>query len=331
MIELEKLVHDLEASLYVPKGKNKNIKITGVASLEKAKEGDLSFFVEHRFNGLAKETKASAILVTEVYKDLDYIQIVHPVPRLAMALASQKLYPQFHSFSGKSPLAFIHPDAEVDESVTLYPNSFVDRGAKIGPNCVLYSGVHVGQNCELAENCVLYPNVVILHGSLLGKRVVIQSGSVIGSNGFGFVPTKDENVRVPQLGKVVLEDDVQVGALSTIDRATFDQTIVRRGTKIDSQVHVGHNVDVGELSLVCAQVGFGGHSKVGKRFIAAGQAAVGAAVTVGDHITFGPRAGTMQDQNEPGEYLGVPLTKKKDWIRQMVALKRLPEFMKKNP
>lgn len=328
MIPLETLALELGGEVYEPRSVKEPILITGVAPLSSAKEGELSFFVEARLKDALEETKASVVVLQEKRQNLRAVQLIHPNPRLAIALVCQRLYPEKHTQTKKSHLSCLHEEAKVHESVTLYPYSFVDKGAKIAKNCILYPGVHIGADCELGEGTVIYSNTVLMKGTKVGQSVTIHSSCVLGADGFGFVPTKDENVKVPQLGRVVIEDFVEIGALCTIDRATFGETIVRKGTKLDAQVHIGHNVDIGELSLVCAQVGFGGSSKVGKRFIAAGQSAVGAAVTIGDGVILGPRAGTMKDIKEPGEYLGFPTLKKNDWIREKVFLKKLPQFQK---
>lgn len=327
MVSLEVLSEMMGASLYLGEKKS-SLQITGVAPLETAKEGDLSFFSDLKYKEFLETSKATAVVLPERKEGVNFAQLIHPNPRLAIAKACLKLYPTRHSFEGQSSLAFVHEGAHVHKTAVLYPGAFVDKGAKVGEGCVLYPGVFVGASCVIGEHSVLYPNCVLMEGTELGKRVVIHAGSVLGGDGFGFVPTKEENVKVPQLGRVVIEDDVEMGALCTVDRATYDETRVRSGTKFDSQVHVGHNVEIGENSLVAAQVAFGGCAKVGKRFITAGQSAVGAAVTVGDHVTFAPRTGAIQNIDEAGEYMGLPTSKLEDWKKQQLALKKLPEMRK---
>lgn len=328
MLSLESLAQLVGAELYQPSSFDSQKIVSGAAPLESAKEGELSFFADLKYKDLLFETKAAAVILKDPVEELKIPQLLHPSPRLAMALICQKMYQKKHSYSGISEQAYIHPEAQVHESVTLYPFAFVDKGVVIGKNTVVYSGVHLGQNCKVGEDCVLYANAILMDETVLGNHVIIHGGAVLGGDGFGFVPTRDDNVKVPQLGNVVVEDQVEIGPLCTIDRATFDRTIIRKGSKFDSQVHVGHNADIGELSLVCAQVAFGGCAKVGKRFIAAGQSAIGQAVTLPDNVTFGPKAGAMQDETESGEYLGTPLSKKGDWIRQKMALKKLPKLQR---
>jgi UDP-3-O-[3-hydroxymyristoyl] glucosamine N-acyltransferase len=150
----------------------------------------------------------------------------------------------------------------------------------------------------------------------------------LGADGFGFAPTKEGLEKIPQRGKVVLEDEVEVGALTTIDRATFEETRIRKGSKLDSHVHVGHNVDLGERSMLSAFTGIAGSTKIGKGFIAAGQAGVGPGLEIGDHIVVGAQAGLVTSESEPGEYFGMPASRGKHWHKQMLALKQLPELLK---
>ena len=325
MISLEALGEIMGAYLY-PGKEGAALEIKGVAPLETARKGDLSFFADLKYKKFLRNSEASAVIVREKEDGVNFAQLVHPNPRLAIAKACLKLNPIRHSFYGQSSLAFVHEEAHVHKTVTLYPHVFIDHGARIEQNCVLYPGVYVGPGCFVGEGSVLYPNCVLMEGTKIGKHAILHGGSVIGGDGFGFVPTKEGNVKIPQLGRVVVEDNVEIGPLCTVDRATFDETIVREGTKFDSQVHVGHNVDIGKNSLVCAQVAFGGCAKVGEGFITAGQSAVGAAVNVCSHVTLGPCSAAIQDVTESGEYMGMPLSKLKDWKKEQLALKRLPQM-----
>ena len=307
MISLEALGEIMGAYLY-PGKEGAALEIKGVAPLETARKGDLSFFADLKYKKFLRSSEASAVIVREKEDGVNFAQLVHPNPRLAIAKACLKLYPARHSFYGQSSLAFVHEEAHVHKTVTLYPHVFIDHGARI------------------EQNCVLYPNCVLMEGTKIGKNAILHGGSVIGGDGFGFVPTKEGNIKIPQLRRVVVEDNVEIGPLCTVDRATFDETIVREGTKFDSQVHVGHNADIGKNSLVCAQVAFGGCAKVGEGFITAGHSAVGAAVNVCSHVTLGPGSTAIQDVKESGEYMGMPLSKLKDWKKEQLALKRLPQM-----
>ena len=312
--------------LYYPSKVQEELLINGAAPLGTANKGDLSFFVEPRFQESLRESRASLVILNEKQEDLSIAQLIHPNPRFAMAKACQVLYQNKKSFSGRSKLSYVHEKAKVHDKASLFPFSYVDEGSVVEEDCFLYPGVHIGSDCRVGKGSIIYPNCVLMDGTIVGENVTIHAGSVLGGDGFGFVPIKDENVKVPQIGNVVIEDNVEIGPLCTIDRATFDKTIIRKGTKFDSQVHVGHNVDIGELSLVCAQVAFGGCAKVGKRFIAAGQSAIGTSVNLGDSVSLGPKSGAMQDEEESGEYLGTPLSKKGDWIRQRMAIRKLPKL-----
>lgn len=326
-MKVEPLASYIAAQTYYPQKINKDEEIIGLAALSSAQRGELSFFVDASYKEELKKTKASAVILSKKVEDLDLIQIIHPNPRLAIASLSQKFYPKSHSLSQQHPLAHIHKTATVHESSTVYPFAFIDKEATIGRNCVIYSGSHIGHNCQIGDNTTIYPNCVIMEHTIIGQNVIVHGGAVLGSDGFGFVPTQDENIKVPQVGHVVIEDHVEIGALCTIDRATFDTTIIRKGAKLDSQVHIGHNVDIGELSLICGQTGFAGCAKVGKRFIASGQSAIGPSVTIGANVTVGPKTGVIQDQKESGEYMGMPTLKKSKWIRQQLSSAKVPKLL----
>ncbi|MFK7827436.1 MAG: UDP-3-O-(3-hydroxymyristoyl)glucosamine N-acyltransferase [Oligoflexales bacterium] len=330
-MKIQELAAYLGASLQIPKGREElvNLDIVDLAPIDVAEEGHVTFLTNPRMTHEVKDSKASVIIIGEALESVPMAQIVCKNPRLAMTLASQLFYETKHSFSGRSNMAFIHPDAQVHETAVIYPLAYVGPRAVVEKGCYVYPNVYIGEDCSVGENTVIYPSAVLMHGTKLGSKVIIHAGAVLGGDGFGFTPSAEGNVKIPQKGTVRIEDDCEIGPLATIDRATFAQTILKKGAKLDSQVHIGHNVELGEHSMLCGQVGVAGSTRIGKRFVAAGQAAVGPGLEIGDNVVLGPKAGLTQSQKDPGEYMGMPVVPSLDWRKQAIAIKKLPDLIKK--
>jgi UDP-3-O-[3-hydroxymyristoyl] glucosamine N-acyltransferase len=327
-MNLQILAEKIKATIYNPHKKPEPSKLTGLAPLERANKSEVSFFTHLRFMDDLRNTQAAAVIVKSAVEDADVIQLVHPNPQAAMALVGQMFFKWTHSFSGQSPLAYIHPEAKVAESVTLYPYAFIDKGAVIEDNVVIYPYVFIGEDCQIGAGSLLFPGCVIMARTEIGAGAIIHGGAVLGGDGFGFAPARERLEKIPQTGKVVIEKDVEIGSLTSIDRATFDETLIKQGSKLDSHVHVGHNVEVGEESMLCAMVGIAGSTTIGKRFIGAGQAAIGPGLTLGENIVVGGKAGVVNNLSEAGEYHGMPAIPAQEWRRQAILLRRLPEMYK---
>lgn len=304
-------------------------KVTKIGSLTQAQSDWVSFFLNPKFINDAKNTKACAIITAQPISQCQAIQLIHPNPYAAMAEVSTLLNPPTHSFSGISPLAYIDKSANIHSSATIYPHAFIDKNTSIGKNTVIYPHAYIGQGCQIGEDTIVHANVSIQSQCFLGNRVIIQSGVVIGGDGFGFAPTATDIKKIPQLGIVIIEDDVEIGANTTIDRATFDQTIIKKGCKIDAQVHIGHNVVVGEWSMLCGQVGIAGSATIGSRCIAAGKAGISQGVKIGDRITLGATSAALFDLNEAGEYQGIPAIPSLQWKREVISRKKIADLIKK--
>ena len=330
-LKVKDLAKYLGATLYPPKNceYDLDMRVTNLAPLDTAKVGDVSFLTNPKMRAAAQGSKASVMITPYLYEEIEAIQLVHKNPRAAMTLTSQLFYKPSHSFSGISDLAYVHPSAKVAQEAVLYPFSYVDKNAVIGPGTVVYPQVYIGVGCVIGMDVVLNPGAVLMEGTRIGDRVIVHGGAVLGGDGFGFEPYEEEILKVPQIGSVDIEDEVEIGPLCTIDRATFNKTIVGKGSKLDSQVHIGHNVELGPHSMLCGQVGIAGSTKIGKGFIAAGQSAIGPGLEVADKVVLGPKSGLTQSQKEPGEYMGMPIVPSGEWRRQAMALKKLPELLKK--
>ncbi len=313
-----------------------SIAVGGVAPLETAGPSDLSFFANRKYRSAFEATRAGAVVVEQ--------DEAAPAGRTVLRarnayLAFAKLSTVFHPPRAASPgvaaEAYVHPSARVDGSAELMPLAYVGADAVVGPRCILHPGAHVGSGARLGADCVLWPHAVVRDGCTLGDRVVLEPGCVVGSDGFGFAfdpegdGTGPRHYKVPQSGTVRIEDDVELGANVCVDRATLGETVIGRGVKVDNLVQIAHNVEVGPLSLLIAQVGIAGSTKLGVGVIAAGQVGIVGHLTIGDGAKLGAQSGIMHDV-EPGAVLfGSPARPKGEALRIEAAMNRLPELMKK--
>ena len=328
-MKLTKIAQDFSLELYFPNDElKKDYTISSFAPLAQALESDLSFLVNKRFLAEAKKSKAQVLIVEQPISELLKAQVVSKQPKLIAAKMSQIFAKEKKVFKGQSPLAFVSPKASVSSETSLYPYCYIDDGASISQGCVIYPYAYIGENCRIGSKCIIYPGAVLMDGVELGSRSIIHSGAVIGSDGFGFEPGADRIEKFAQTGSVSIGSQVEIGALCTVNRATFNRTKIDDGCKLDSQVHVGHNVEIGKDSMLCGQVGLAGSTKIGRRFIAAGQVGIGPGLEISDHVTIGPKSGVIKSIFEKGEYLGMPAMPASIWRRQVTFLKKLPEIFK---
>ena len=309
-----------------------SVRIRGLASLEEAGPGELSFYGNPRYRKELATTRASAVLLPpgEPVSRADVAWVRVASPHLAFARLLSVFHPGARLPPGVHPRAEVHPSARVDPSATVMALAVVEAGAVVGARSVLWPGSYVGEGSRLGEDCVLQPGAVVRERCVLGDRVVLQPGVVVGSDGFGFAfdAAGPAHVKVPQVGTVRIEDDVEVGAGSCIDRATTGETFIGRGTKIDNLVQIAHNVRVGPLSILCAQVGVSGSTELGAGVVLAGQVGIVGHVQVGDGARVAAGSGVPHDV-PPGETVsGAPAVQHALWLRQSAALKRLPELLR---
>ncbi len=306
--------------------------IEKVASIDEAGAGAITFLANPRYRRYLSVCRASAVIVgTDVVRGLPlrdgrgYLAATDPY--LAFAKILKLFYdpPRFNRTV--SSFAHVEPAADLGEAVTIFPHAYVSGGVKIGRRTVIYPGVFVGEGSEVGEDCVLHPNVVVCAGCRLGNRVILHAGVVIGSDGFGYAGQGEGRTKIPQIGIVVVEDDVEIGANTAVDRATFGRTVIGRGAKIDNLVQIGHNVVIGEHSLIAAQVGIAGSTRIGKNVTLAGQVGIVNHVQVGDGATIGPQSGIAQSVTA-GAVLssGIPAAPHREWLKVMTLLPRLPKL-----
>jgi len=302
--------------------------ITGVKGIEEARPGDITFLANPKYARFLETTAASAIIVAP---DVDPGQKPHITidnPYLAFARVVTLFSVGERDYFGVSPQAFVHPDARIHPECAVYPFAYVGKGAEVGRRTVLYPGVYLGDGAFVGEEAILYPNVKVMDRCIIMNRGIVHGGTVIGADGFGFAHEGDKQVKFPQIGIVVVEDDVEIGSNCSIDRAALGETRIHRGVKMDNLIQIGHNVVVEEDSILVAQVGISGSSHIGKRVVLAGQAGLVGHITVGDGAIVTAKTGVYKDI-PPGEVMsGYPMIPHKKWLRAMPVVARLPEIRK---
>jgi UDP-3-O-[3-hydroxymyristoyl] glucosamine N-acyltransferase len=307
---------------------DEEVEISGVAAIEVARAGEITFIAHSKYLPKFAETKASAVIVSKEIPS-------SPMPLLCVAnpyLAFAKILTLFSKKSyqpkGIDPSAWINPAARMGQELTIYPFVYVGDRCRIGDRVTIYPGVYVGEDSSVGEESVLYPNVSIYPGTVIGKRVILHSGVVVGADGFGYVKEGEKNVKIPQLGTVEIEDDVEIGANTTIDRATLGRTIIHRGVKIDNLVQVAHNVVIGEDSIIVAQVGIAGSTKIGRNVTLAGQVGLADHIEIGDNVMVGAQSGVNQNLSANQGYSGSPALPHRDFLRAATVFPKLPEMRK---
>ncbi len=304
--------------------------ISGICGIKEAKPGDLTFIANSKYLHLLGSTKASAVITSREVKRSPKPIIRTENPSLAFAkLASQWLDPVIqHHRPGVSPQAVIGKRVRLGKEVTILPFTVIEDDVAIGDRTVLYSHCYVGRHAWIGNDCLIYPNVSVRERVQVGHRVIIHSGTVLGSDGFGFATVAGVHHKIPQIGTVVIEDDVEIGANVTIARARFEKTVIGKGTKIDNLVQIAHNVVTGSNCMIVAQAGISGSTLLGSNVVLAGQAGIVGHITIGDNVMVGAQSGVSKSvppNTSVWGYPAKPLAKAK---RINAAVQRLPELHK---
>jgi UDP-3-O-[3-hydroxymyristoyl] glucosamine N-acyltransferase len=312
---------------------NASVTITAIAPLERAGSGDLSFLANRRYAAAAAECRAGVLLVSPELADLPSgapARILVDRPHDALLAVIPHLYA-----SGRTTPAAIHPTAtigrgaRIGRDVTLGANTVIGAGASLGDRVVVEANSVIGDEVTIGADSVLWPGVVVNSGSELGERVILHSGVRIGSDGFGYVQQKGAHVKIPHVGRCRIEDDVEIGANTTVDRGSIDDTVIGAGTKIDNLVQIGHNVRVGRGCLIMALVGIAGSARIGDGCIIAGQAGLGGHINIGDRATIGGQSGVFGDVPAGETWSGYPARPHRESLRATAALLRLSGLMKR--
>ncbi|MFL6583725.1 MAG: UDP-3-O-(3-hydroxymyristoyl)glucosamine N-acyltransferase [Chthoniobacterales bacterium] len=307
-------------------------KITGAASLAEATPGEITFFADPRYMPLLRKTRASAAFVPQDFSaDISIAQIRVPAPAKAFEQVVLKLAPERVQFApGVHPSAVIAGNAKIGTRASVQAHAVIESGAIIGDDVVIGANSYVGHEATVGNNCLIYPNVTIRERTRIGSRVTIHSGAVIGADGFGFEIKDGRPLKVPQLGIVQLDDDVEIGANTTIDRARFGRTWIQQGVKIDNLVQIAHNVVVGRHSVIAAQVGIAGSSRVGENVMIGGQVGVTGHVEIGDRNMIGAKTGVSKNlPPDGGMWWSTPATPLRQAKEQIAWIHRLGDLFRR--
>ena len=308
-----------------------HVQLAGVASIANAATGDLVFVEDEKHLGDALQSRASAVIAGEFAAKTTPAKtcLIAAHPKLAFARAARLLHRHREHGPGIHAGAVVHESARLAKNVAVDARAVIQQGARIGDSTWIGAGVVIGEGVSIGESCELYPNVTIYPGTQIGNRVIVHAGAVLGSDGFGYVDNSGEGGRYekfPQIGKLIVEDDVEIGANSTIDRGALETTRIGRGTKIDNLVHIGHNCQIGENVIIAAQAGFSGSIVIEDNVIIGGQVGIGEHARLTEGVMLGGQAGVLPNKVLRGKgeaFWGTPAKPLREYLKSLAALARL--------
>lgn len=308
---------------------NPDVKVSNFSKIEEGKPGTLSFLANPKYEHHIYNTEASIVLVNNDFTPTEpvkatLVKVANAYAGLAMLLnmVEQTKKPK----AGINPTAFIATTATIGEGCYIGNFAYIGENVKLGNNCQVYPHAYVGDNVTIGDNCILYPHITVYRDCIIGNNCILHAGCVIGADGFGFAPEGESYKKIPQLGNVIIEDDVEIGANTTIDRAVMDSTIIHKGVKLDNLVQIAHNVEVGDNTVMASQVGIAGSVKVGKHCMFGGQVGLAGHIHIADNVVFGAQAGVISDIKEATTVLGAPAINAKAFMRSSAIFSRLPDM-----
>lgn len=310
---------------------NKDAKVHTFAKIEEGTEGAISFLSNPKYTHYLYNTKSSIVIVNEdveLEKDVDATLIRVPNAYESIAKLLQIYEASKPKKTGVAPQAYIAPSAKLGNNCYVGPFAYVGEGAEIGDGCQIYPHAVVGDNVKVGSNCIFYPNTTIYQGCKIGNNVTIHAGSVIGADGFGFAPSANGYDKIPQIGIVVIEDNVEIGANTCVDRSTMGATVIHKGVKLDNLVQVAHNVEIGENTVMSAQVGIAGSTKVGSWCMFGGQVGLAGHITIGDKTFLGAQSGVPGSLKGGEELIGTPPMNPRQYFKSQAIFRRLPDMYK---
>ncbi len=306
-----------------------DLEVLGVNTLQDAGPDQVSFLANPKYACHLDKTRAGAVVVDKEHAPRVSRAIVSSSPYLDFA-RTVKLFDRPRGFfRDHSDQAFVHETARIDPSAVIHPMAFVGPEAVIGRNTRIFPFVYIGENCRIGDDCLIYPNVSVMSSCVVGNRVIIHSAAVIGSDGFGFVQNGPAREKIPQVGVVIIQDDVEVGAGTTIDRAALGRTVIGRGTKIDNLVQIAHNVQTGENCVIISQVGISGSSKLGDNVILGGQVGVAGHLEIGDNSRVAAKSGVGKSIPSDKDCGGIPAMDHTLFLKNAVLMPKLPQIFKR--
>jgi len=304
------------------------VRISGLGTLETAGPDALTFLANPKYAAKVSETSAGAVLMAPGGERYGRTAILVNNPYLGFAKLLTLFYTAPHEALGVLPAAVVSETATIGDGASVYPGACIGRNVVVGSRTVIYPGAVLYDNVVVGDDCIVHANAVIRERCRIGNRCIIQPGAVIGSDGFGYAPDGSSYYRIPQVGIVVLDDDVEIGANSCIDRAAVEVTRIGRGTKLDNLVQVAHNCQIGENCMIVSQVGISGSAKIGNHVTLAGQVGVAGHLTIGDNVLVGAQSGVPSSLPANAAYSGSPTMPHKEWLKSAMVVPRLPELKK---
>jgi UDP-3-O-[3-hydroxymyristoyl] glucosamine N-acyltransferase len=308
---------------------NEDVEISGVSGINDAEQGDITYLADPRKLKDIAGLKASALITNKTIDGLPTAMLLVENPQYAFAKSLEIFYRKPVEPAGISKQAVIGINCDIGADVSIYPLASIGNNVTLGAGVSIFPGVHVGDRVSIGTKSVLHPNVTILDNISIGSNVVIHSGTVIGADGFGYVLKKGKHYKIPQVGGVIIEDDVEIGSNTVIDRATVGNTVIGSGTKIDNLVQIAHNVKIGKNCIIVAQVGISGSVEIGNGVVLAGQVGVRDHITIGDSAIVGAQSGIGNDIPGGQVYSGSPAIPHVKWLRSQSIYSRLPELMRR--
>jgi len=308
------------------------VPIAGVSSIKDAKAGDITFLTHRSYKKYLPSCRATAVMLgkdieTDALRHMNIIVVDNP--GLAYIKIAELFLGPAKNASGISPLAFVSTGAHVDKDASIAPYVYIGEGAVVKKGATLFPFVYIGDGSVVGEDTTIYPHVTIYKNTSIGRRVAIHGGTVIGSDGFGYIWDGKQHAKIPQLGSVEIEDDVEIGANVAIDRASLGKTIIKKGTKIDNLVQVAHNVSIGENSIIVAHVGIAGSATIGSNVVLAGQVGVKDHINVGSNVMAGGQTGITKDVPDNMLIMGTPHMPHREWMKLQNYLKKLPALFER--
>lgn len=306
-----------------------SLEITGLAKIEEAQSGHLSFIANPKYVKHIETTSASAVLVDMDFPKSDRTLLRIKNPYFAFLQLAQRFYQQAPQMEkGVHSSAVVGENTTIGDGAAIGPHAAIGKNCRIGDNTVIFPGVFVGDNCDIGDNCLIYSNVSIREQCKIGTNCIIHPGAVIGSDGFGFAFEDGKFHKLPQMGIVVVEDDVEIGANTTIDRATMGETRIYQGAKLDNLIQIAHNVEIGRHTAVAAQAGISGSTKIGNYVMIGGQAGLVGHITIGDKGKIGAQAGVTKSIDEDQFVTGYPARPFRTEMRELASLSKLPDLLR---
>jgi UDP-3-O-[3-hydroxymyristoyl] glucosamine N-acyltransferase len=308
---------------------NPSTKVTTYSRIEDAKPGSFAFLANPKYEHYIYQSEASIVLVNNDFipsapVKATLVKVANAYASLAILLARVEQLKK--KKEGIDSTAFIDASAHTGEDCYIGNFAYVGENAKVGARCKIYPHVYIAENVTIGDDCIIYPHVTVYEGCIIGNNCILHAGSVIGSDGFGFAPEGDSYKKIPQLGNVILEDDIEIGANTTIDRAVMGATIIRKGVKLDNLIQIAHNVEVGEHTVMAAQVGIAGSVKVGKHCQFGGQVGLAGHIHIEDNVSIGAQAGVIGHIKSGRTILGAPAIDARSFMRSSAVFSHLPDM-----